>query len=336
MIVIFDASHEEDGDAHVLGSAICEAIACQLEGRFVICAHEALIPNSFPRLKNTEIIPCASRLSGTASLREIARDRTSTTYRAMQYLSECAPEDRAAVISSCNTAGLVYHTRKMMAKTFIPPLATCIPYLGTFAGRKDALLIDAGANVEPSVEDLVRYAQMGRAYYGNIHKEYRRKLSTTWPTVGLLNNGTEDWKGQEVHRRAHEALQSLLPEAFIGNVEANSFLTWPADILLADGMSGNIVLKCAEGVSKTIGSLIRTRVEEEQALLHKLWLGTAARKLTSPIKQRLNADKGAQILGLPHGRLVVKMHGSCQPIAIKPTLNSTLESMINGLHILDA
>ncbi len=173
--------------------------------------------------------------------------------------------------------------------------------------KEPTLLVDSGANVEVSPEDLLSFALMGSVYM-------KRFLGMESPRVGLLNNGTEACKGREVHVEAYKLLQACEKINFAGNIEGNMMPFSYCDVLVADGFSGNICLKTLEGVGKYVVSsfkeaLMSTTTSKIGALL--------AKKQLKKLVKKFSADQygGAPILGV--SKPVIKAHGSSKAVAIQ-------------------
>lgn len=116
--------------------------------------------------------------------------------------------------------------------------AALVPFLGL---RPDLYLIDVGANTEVRPQHLLQFAHMGAAYAASV-------AGISEPRVGLLSNGAEPNKGNRVGREAYNLLQSEPGLNFIGNVEGHTLLTGGANVVVADGFAGNVLLKFAEGL----------------------------------------------------------------------------------------
>src|SRR5690606_735575 len=106
------------------------------------------------------------------------------------------------------------------------------------------LALDLGANMDATAQQLSQYAVMG-----SIYRERVQGMKN--PRIGLLNVGTEEMKGNEVSKEAHELLKSSSLN-FIGNIESKYMLERPCDVLVCDGFSGNIMLKSYEGAASVI------------------------------------------------------------------------------------
>ena len=124
-----------------------------------------------------------------------------------------------------------------------PALATTIPTL-----KSPAILLDSGATVECRPHHLVQFAMMGSAYA-------RVALGCPSPRVGLLSVGSEESKGNELTRDAHQLLKSA-PIEFVGNVEGRDVYAGDVDVIVCDGFTGNVTLKISEGLVETVERLL--------------------------------------------------------------------------------
>lgn len=169
-----------------------------------------------------------------------------------------------------------------------------------------ALLLDVGATVESSAEDLVAFAIMGAAYSRAVSQNPR-------PSVALLSNGTEALKGPAAVVRAHEILARYPGVRFIGNVEGVDIPKGTADVVVCDGFTGNVVLKMLEGVGETVLSL--ARYAHKERLVWRLGLamlsGGLRRLKTLTDWQQYG---GAPILGFDH--LAIKAHGRSKALSV--------------------
>lgn len=216
-----------------------------------------------------------------------------------------------AVVSAGNTGAGVL----ACAQTFnlIPgvrraALATVYP---TAVGRGEkndpfSLILDVGATVEASADDLVAFAIMGASYARIISKNAH-------PTVALLSNGTEAQKGPPRVVEAHRRLQELEGIRFIGNVEGVDIPKGTADVVVCDGFVGNVCLKMLEGVSETVLDLARYAYKEK--LLWRAGLAMLSSGIER-IKEVTDWEQygGAPILGFD--RLFIKAHGRSKARAI--------------------
>ena len=169
---------------------------------------------------------------------------------------------------------------------------------------KPTLLIDGGANADCTPEFLEQFAIMGSAYAKAV-------LGVEHPKVGLLNNGLEETKGNELVRQSYNLI-SLLPLNFVGNVEARDIPQGIVDVLVADGFSGNIFLKTMEGTaiyfSKNLKAILTKSILTKFCALLLSGGISALRK-----KFDYNEHGGAPILGA--NGVVIKAHGSSNSLA---------------------
>ena len=186
--------------------------------------------------------------------------------------------------------------------------AAMAPLIPTATGH--AVLIDCGANAECSVEYLVQFAYLGSFYAS-------RALGIEKPRVGLLNIGAEDTKGDQLRLETYTVLQAAGEAGdlnFIGNIEAKEAIKGGCDVIVADGFSGNIMLKTIEGVGSFVGK------EVKAMFLKNLKTKIAALLVKSGLdsfKERLNPDTigGTAFVGLT--KPVIKAHGSSGALAIE-------------------
>ncbi len=174
--------------------------------------------------------------------------------------------------------------------------------------RRDpfALLLDIGANIHCTAEELVQFAIMGKIYASDVK-------GVNNPTVALLNIGKEPYKGGEILSKTHEMLNSIGNLNFIGNIEGNDIMKGLADIVVTEGYVGNIVMKTLEGIAETISHLGRYAFKRRFVWM----LGLIA--LSSGIKQLKQVTDyseygGAPLLGFRE--IVIKAHGRSRAKAI--------------------
>ena len=218
-------------------------------------------------------------------------------------------EKRAdACISAGNTGALVVSGLfgvGRMKGIERPALAPTLPT----NNKQGFLLLDAGANVEATAENLLQYGIMGSIYCEKVRKIER-------PRVGLLNVGTEDGKGNNRTKKAFQLL-SEAPINFIGNVESRDLLDGVADVVVADGFSGNITLKAIEGTAMHVMKLLKNTLTS--SLKTKLVAGLIKSDLMK-LKEELDYPEygGAALFGL--NAPVIKSHGSSNDRAIYHTI----------------
>ncbi|QPA32019.1 phosphate acyltransferase PlsX [Thermaerobacillus caldiproteolyticus] len=249
-------------------------------------------------------------------VRAVRRKKQSS----MVLMAEEVKQGRAdACISAGNTGAL------MAAGLFIvgrmegidrPALAPTLP---TTDG-KGFVFLDVGANVDARPEHLLQYAFMGATY-----AEHVRGIKK--PRIGLLNVGTEDQKGNDLTKRAFQLLQETNLH-FIGNVEARDLLQGVADVVVADGFTGNVALKTIEGTAISVFSMLKTALTSN--FTSKLAAAVLKPKLLE-LKKKMDYSEygGAALFGL--NAPVVKAHGSSDANAIFHAVRQTREMVMSDM-----
>lgn len=183
------------------------------------------------------------------------------------------------------------------------------------------LLCDCGANAECRPAMLCQFAVLASVYA-------RVGFGKETPTVGLLNNGTEEHKGDSLRQETYKYLSQMDGINFIGNVEARDINSGTVDVVVADGFSGNIALKSIEGCAQMMLSGIKKQFKSSVlSLIGALFMRGAIRRL----KRQFDFNKygGALLLGLK--KVVVKSHGSSKPETIANSIKNALTIHRNGL-----
>lgn len=223
-------------------------------------------------------------------------------------------EGKAHGLISAGNTGAVMATTKivlgMLEGVDRPALAAVFP---TAAG-KAAVLLDVGANVDCKASHLEQFAVMGEIYYRVIFGVDR-------PSVGLLSNGEESHKGNELTRGALELLKRL-PLNFVGNVEGRDLFNGRVDVIVADGFIGNVALKISEGVIEAVSSLLKEALSS--TLSSKVGY-VLSRKAFQNFKKRLDYSEygGAPLLGVRGVSIIC--HGGSNANAIKNAIRVAAE-----------
>ncbi|NSL56647.1 phosphate acyltransferase PlsX [Uliginosibacterium aquaticum] len=226
--------------------------------------------------------------------------------------------EAAAAVSAGNTGALMAISRfvlKTLPGIDRPAIATIIPSM-----KGQTYMLDLGANVDCSAEHLLQFAIMGSL----LLEAVEHKAS---PTVGLLNIGEEDIKGNEVVKKAAELLRAS-DLNFYGNVEGDDIFKGTTDVVVCDGFVGNVALKSSEGVARMITNFLSQ--EFKRNLLTKL-LALIAMPVLKRFKKRFDPGRfnGAALLGLRG--VVVKSHGSANQTAYVWALRRAAEAARNQL-----
>ncbi len=224
-----------------------------------------------------------------------------------------------AVVSAGNTGAVVaagLRTRLFLKGVKRPGIAVTLPNL-----KGSSVLIDVGANPAARPEHLFQYGVMGSIYAREI-------LGIQSPRIGLLNIGSEDGKGNDFYRETHSHLSSSrLRDQYVGNVEGRGVYHGDADVLLSEGMVGNIVLKVSEGMAefmmKTVATTLMTALSDERE---------RAKEVMAQLMQkyRYQESGGAPLLGID-GTCII-CHGSSDSDSIRNALKMTLEMKAHHIN----
>ncbi|AFV98353.1 MULTISPECIES: phosphate acyltransferase PlsX [unclassified Sulfuricurvum] len=197
-----------------------------------------------------------------------------------------------------------------------PALVTSMP---TKSGKR-SILMDAGANVDCKAEHLFQFGIMGYYYAQDMFK-----LDN--PRVGLLANGEEDSKGNEVTKETFKLLEGQ--KGFIGNVEGNNIFDGSCDVIVCDGFIGNLVLKASEGVASTISYFIKEYIRKSPVAITGALL---MRKVFKLLKKQIDYAEigGAPLVGIKGCAIV--SHGKSNPKAIKNAIFQAIRYVNTGVN----
>jgi phosphate acyltransferase len=277
----------------------------------VLVGDEKKIREHLTNEERIEILHTEEVILGTDEpVRAVRRKKTASMVLAAQLVADGKAD---ACISAGNTGAL------MAAGLFVvgriegierPALAPTLPTIG----GEGFLLLDVGANADAKPEHLVQYAIMG-----SIYSEKARGITS--PRVGLLNIGTEEKKGNELVRNTYELLKDA-DINFIGNVESRDLLEGAADVVVADGFTGNMVLKTIEGTAMSVFKMLKTALTS--SFKSKMAAAVLKPDLTV-LKNKMDYTEygGAGLFGLKAP--VIKAHGSSDANAVFNSIRQARE-----------
>ena len=227
-----------------------------------------------------------------------------------------------AVISAGSTGALLTGATLTVKRIHGIRRAAMAPVLP--CGQYGAILIDCGANVECTPEYLLQFAYMGSFYA-------KKLMGCPAPRVGLLNVGTEDTKGDELRHETYKLLKAASDEGrinFIGNVEGTGVYEGRAEVVVADGFSGNVFLKTTEGAAKYIMDMLKGVFTKN--LGNKL-AGAIVKKDLKTMKKALDPNEvgGTALLGI--SKPVIKAHGSSKAQAIVSAAGQAVKFVQSGI-----
>lgn len=236
-----------------------------------------------------------------APVMAIRRKKDSSLVRGLNMV---ASREAEAIVSAGSTgafmtgATLIVGRIKGIDRVALAPI---IP-----GKNKKFMIIDAGANVDCKPKYLLQFAMMGKIYFKNI-------LKVDNPSIGLINIGSEEEKGNELTKTAYKLLKDSNLN-FIGNVEPRNISDGNVDILVCDGFVGNTVLKMYEGVSLNVVGMLKDEImKSSSAKIGALFMKGAFKKLKS--KFDYSEYGGSAFLGSKG--ICVKAHGSSNVKAFK-------------------
>ena len=267
------------------------------------------LPESRVRCEHTtEVIGCDE--SPTAAIR---RKKDSSMLQALQDVAD----GKADCVVSAGSTGALLAGGTLIVRRLPgvkrPALGTVLP-----AMEGTVMLMDCGANADCKVEFLEQFAVMGSVYM-------REMMGIARPRVGLLNNGSEAEKGNELTKSAYMKFGGL-PIFFEGNCEARDLFSGRFDVVIADGFTGNAVLKAVEGTAMMMMSVIKRELTSD---LRSKCGAALVKPALKNVKKTLDYAEygGAPLLGLRGG--VIKAHGSSNA---KAFMNAIIQAgrLVNG------
>ena len=295
-----------DHGARVVVPAALDFLGRDRECRLILVGREEVIRQYLP----SGSLP--DRLSLHHASQEVAMDELpSRALRgkkdsSMRVAIDLVKQGRAAACVSAGNTGALMATARFVLKTLPhvdrPAIITALPAIN---GR--TWVLDLGANVDCQAQHLFQFAVMGAELVSALEGIVR-------PTVGLLNIGQEEIKGNEQVKEAHELLNASELN-YLGYVEGDDiYLRDGLDIVVTDGFVGNVALKNTEGVAKLIRHFMA--VEFKRNLLTKL-SGLIALPVLRALRRRIDPRRynGASLLGLRG--IVVKSHGGADVLAFE-------------------
>jgi glycerol-3-phosphate acyltransferase PlsX len=269
--------------------------------------------DSHPRL---QLVPCTQVIAMDEHPAQAVRSKPDSS---MTVCARMCKDQRADGWMSAGNSGAI-----MAAALFIqgrirgvdrPALGSIVPTRNDFA-----YFLDVGANVDSKPEYMVQFASMGVIYA-------REMLGRANPRVGLLSNGEEEGKGDELVKETARRLKGSLP-GFIGNVEPKDIYASKADVIVADGFVGNIAIKMAEATADFLFRNLRDEIPKTmRGKLGGLLIGPGVRQLRARVDWR--EFGGAPLLGIDG--VAVVAHGRSDARAIKNAIRVTRDAVENHL-----
>lgn len=218
-----------------------------------------------------------------------------------------AKEDKVDAVVSCGSTGSFYTCAMLFVKRIEGVEKSCLMAIVPTYNNKGVALLDCGANAENTAEHLNAFAVMGNVYAKEV-----RGISN--PKVALLNIGTEEKKGNEMHQEAYKLLKANESINFVGNIEGREMLLGDVDVIVTDGFSGNIALKTIEGVASILMNSVKdAMMSSTKSKIGALLLKDSMREMKKKFDYK--SVGGALMMGFE--KAVVKAHGASDAVAFK-------------------
>ena len=324
MKIIVDAMGGDNAPLEIIKGSMLAVDEYGID-ELVLLGDEAVINNCVKdngiALKNTRIVNCTQVIDNCDDAKAVLRGKPDSCMAVGFKLLNDGEGD--AFVSAGNTGAITVGATlitKRIKGVKRPAIASVMP-----SAAKPFVLMDCGANAECKSEYLCQFGLLGSIYMQNI-------FGVQNPTVALANNGTEETKGTPVVKEAYQMMKNA-PYNFIGNIEGRQIPFGDADVVVADGFTGNLILKTYEGVAKVLMQGIKDAFYKNT--LSKLsYLGV--RSGINDMKAQFDYKEygGAVMLGVK--KPVIKAHGSadarCFKNAIKQAVMFLKTDLINKIE----
>ena len=278
-----------------------------------------LLPKSYR--DKISIVEAEDVISMEDAATDAVKRKESSIFKAMDLVKNAEADGVVSAGHSGATMTLATLRLGRLKGVQRPALVTLMP---TKTGRRSVLL-DVGANVDSKPEHLAQFAVMGGCYAEDM-------LKIENPSIGLLANGEEDTKGNEVTKAAFKILEGY--PGFRGNVEGSDIFNGSCDVITCDGFVGNLVLKASEGVASTISQLIKDYIRKSPVAITGALL---MRKVFKLLKKEIDYAEvgGAPLIGIKGCAIV--SHGKSNSKAIENAIYQAIRYVDTGVnkHIVE-
>lgn len=266
-------------------------------------------------MENIEIVHCENYIKMEDMATNALKKRDTSIYKAVDIVKNGGGD---AVISAGHSgASMSLATLKFgrIHNVSRPAICTTMP-------RDDgnvSIILDAGANVDCKPENLFEFAIMGYEYAKNV-------LGYKNPRVGLLSNGEEDNKGNELTKEAFYLIKKL--PYFKGNVEGSDIFNSSVEVIVCDGFIGNLVLKSAEGVAEAVNKILKQEINK--SFLSKIGALLMINAFKT-LKKRIHYEEygGAPLLGVNNN--IIICHGKSSARAIECAIYQAINSIESNI-----
>ena len=216
-----------------------------------------------------------------------------------------------AMMLARNNTGAYYACAMLFLKRIKGIDKSCLMATIPTLNDKGVCMLDVGANAENTAEQLVQFAIMGNVYAKNVRHIQK-------PKVALLNIGSEDHKGDEIHKETYQSLKELQQIDFVGNIEGKEILKGDVDVIVTDGFTGNVTLKTIEGVALSMMSALKDGFMSST----RTKLGAVMSKpVLKNLKNKFDPAGVGGALMMGFVKPVVKAHGASDAKAFESAMN---------------
>lgn len=273
-----------------------------------------LLPKSYR--DKISIVEADDVISMSDAATDAVKRKDSTIYKAVELVKNGEADGVVSAGHSGATMTLATLRLGRLKGVSRPALVTLMP---TKAGRR-SIVLDVGANVDSKPEHLAQFAVMGGCYAEDM-------FGIDTPSIGLLANGEEDSKGNDVTKSAFKLLQGY--KGFKGNVEGSDIFNGSCDVITCDGFVGNLILKASEGVASTISILIKDYIRKSPIAITGALL---MRKVFKLLKKEIDYAEvgGAPLIGIKGCAIV--SHGKSNAKAIENAIYQAINYVDTGVN----
>ena len=310
--IIVDAMGGDNAPAAIVEGAV-KALEGDKELYLILAGRQEVVEEEFKKYSydtsRLEIMDCRDVIDMNDIPTEAVRKRESSLVKAFRALK--AEEDIAGLVTAGSTGATIAAGQLLLGRIRgikRPALCPAIPNVhGGYT-----LLCDCGANAECKPSMLCQFAVLATAYA-------EAGFGVKNARVGLLNNGTEEHKGDPLHQQTYQLLKKMDVINFAGNIEGRDIMLGDCDVAVCDGFSGNIALKSIEGAAKLVLSVIKKEATSSvSAKIGSLFLLKAFKRMRASLD--FEAVGGALLLGVK--KVVIKSHGSSKARTITAAVNN--------------
>ncbi len=279
----------------------------------IIIGDESLIKPLVPHelSQKIEILHCSDYIHMEESATDALNRKDSSIYKAVELVHKGEADALVSPGHSGATMSLATLKIGRIKGVSRPAICTCMPTITD----KPSLILDAGANTDCKAKYLVEFAIMGYEYAKNVmgFQEVR---------VGLLANGEEESKGNELTKEAFKMLKSY--PFFKGNVEGGDIFNGSVDVIVCDGFSGNLVLKASEGVASSISQILKSDIKSSPL---KIFGGMLLKGAFANLKKKMDYAEygGAPLLGV--NKVAIISHGKSNARAIENAVYQAIRAV---------